>query len=228
MLEEREALPDLTGITVYWLGRGQVAEPQKKLTPKQMKKLESIWKSVIEASAGEFEPNQYISATAEEEENNKLPTVSVVDLPAEEPIAFGDEEQDETNLLSEPVALTEERVKFVSDKAEYLDESKLKKTLKPIAKYLNNNQKVNILLAGTTAGDSNDKTAQELSEKRAETVKKTLVQLGVEQDRIITVGLGSGDPWHVYGAGYEGKIASDNRKVVILDASSDNAKEILK
>ena len=54
MLEEREALPDLTGITVYWLGMGQVAEPQEKLNPKQTKNLEEIWKAVIEASGGEL------------------------------------------------------------------------------------------------------------------------------------------------------------------------------
>lgn len=54
MLKEREALPDLTGITVYWLGMGQVAAPQEKLTPKQSNNLENIWKAVIEASGGEF------------------------------------------------------------------------------------------------------------------------------------------------------------------------------
>lgn len=228
LLEERESLPDLLGITVYWLGMGQVAEPQEKLTPKQMKKLESIWKSVIEASGGEFVPNKYISAAAEEEENNKLPTVSIVDLPNEEPIMFDNEKADGTNLFSEPVALTEERVKFVPGKAEYLDESEAKEVVKPIAEYLNSNTKVNILLVGTAAGDNNDKTSLELSEKRASAVKSTLVQLGVDKKRITAVGLGSGDPWHIYGAGYEGKIASENRKVVILDASADDAKEILK
>ncbi|MCR5836272.1 MAG: OmpA family protein [Lachnospiraceae bacterium] len=232
LLEEREALPDLSGITVYWMGMGQVAEPQEKLNPKQMKKLQSIWEAVIEASGGEFQPNKYISASAESD-NKELPAVSVIDLPDEEPITFHEEIVESKNdtaddFLSEPVALTEERVKFIADKAEYSDESKVKKVLKPIAQFLNNNKNVNILLAGTTAGDNNDKTAISLSEMRAATVKNTLVELGVEDNRIITIGLGSGDPWHVYGAGYEGKIASENRKVVILDATSDDAKKILK
>ena len=44
---------------------------------------------------------------------------------------------------------------------------------------------------------------------------------------LVSVGLGSNNPWHVYGAGYEGSIAASNRAVVLLDASCDTAKEIL-
>ena len=45
MLKEREALPDLSGITVYFLGMAQVEAPQEKLTPKQSNNLTSIWKA---------------------------------------------------------------------------------------------------------------------------------------------------------------------------------------
>ena len=56
----------------------------------------------------------------------------------------------------------------------------------------------------------------------------SLVDLGVDADRIIAVGLGSTkDPWHIWGAGYDGAAASSNRKVVLLDADSDTALEIL-
>lgn len=47
MLKEREALPDLSGITVYFLGMAQVEAPQEKLTPKQSNNLTSIWKAVV-------------------------------------------------------------------------------------------------------------------------------------------------------------------------------------
>lgn len=42
MLKEREALPDLSGCTVYWLGMAKVEAPQEKLTPKQSNNLTSI------------------------------------------------------------------------------------------------------------------------------------------------------------------------------------------
>lgn len=123
--------------------------------------------------------------------------------------------------------LTEEQVSFVPDKATYLDEDEAVATIQPIADYLLEHEQITVLLAGTTAGDEDSDYTMTLSQKRADAVRSTLVQLGVGESRIVTMGLGSSDPWHVYGAGYEGSIASGNRKVVLLDASSDTAKEIL-
>ena len=100
-------------------------------------------------------------------------------------------------------------------------------TIQPIADYLIEHEQITVLLAGTTAGDEDSDYTMTLSQGRADAVRDTLIQLGVDETRIVTVGLGSSDPWHVYGAGYEGSIASGNRKVVLLDASSDTAKEIL-
>ena len=124
--------------------------------------------------------------------------------------------------------LTEEQVSFVPDKATYLDEEEAVGTIRPIADYLIEHEQITVLLAGTTAGDEDSDYTMRLSQERADAVRSTLIQLGVDQSRIVTVGLGSSDPWHVYGAGYDGSIASGNRKVVLLDASSDTAKEIMK
>ena len=98
--------------------------------------------------------------------------------------------------------------------------------LKPIADFLLSND-VTILLCGTTAGDGNSAYTMELSQARAEAVKQSLVDLGVDPSHIIAVGLGSTDPWHVYGIPTSDKAASCNRKVVLLDASSYTAQEIL-
>ena len=68
-----------------------------------------------------------------------------------------------------------------------------------------------------------------LSSQRAETVKGSLTELGADADRILTVGLGSvNDPWHIWGVGYNEAASADNRKVVLLDASSETAVSILK
>ncbi len=88
MLEEREALPELEGITVYWLGMSQVTAPQEKLTPKQSKNLENIWKAIIEAAGGEFVPNDYITVSSAMNVADELPAVSIVDTPPDKPIAF--------------------------------------------------------------------------------------------------------------------------------------------
>ena len=83
------------------------------------------------------------------------------------------------------------------------------------------------MLAGTTAGDEDSDYTMTLSKNRADAVRETLIHLGVDESRIVAVGLGSNNPWHVYGVGYEGSVAANNRSVVLLDASSDTAKEIL-
>lgn len=231
MLQEREALPDLTGITVYWLGMGQVAAPQEKLTPKQTKRLEAIWGAVVEASGGEFVPNEYINVADETGEKEELPSVSTIDVPEDKPISFEPEiletEPVGEAVFDEPVMLGEDQVEFVGDEATYLYPEEAIETIRPIAEYLEEHEDVRLLLIGSTAGDITDDFTLTLSQERAEAVKHTLTELSVDADRITTIGMGSDDPWHIKNAGYEGPVASSNRKVVLIDAKTELAQEIM-
>lgn len=237
MLNEREALPDLEGITVYWIGMGQVAAPQEKLTPKQSKNLESIWKAVIEASGGEFVPNEYITVSTDTKTTDELPSVSVVDIPPETPYVFEPKVLDEQakkeesgeveSAFTEPIVLGEEQVEFVGDQSVYLHPEDAVDTIKPIAEYLIEHDTVPLLLVGSTAGDDTNEFTLQLSRDRAAAVKGTLVELGVDPNRITVIGMGSSDPWHIFGAGYDGPVASSNRKVVLIDARTELAVELM-
>lgn len=227
-LEEKNEIPDFTGITVVWQQMGDVAAPQQDLSQTQRKRLQEIWGGIVERGGGTFVYNDIMANPVDTRAS--YPPVDTVLLPEETPVGF-DETMFETadeSLLEEPVMLTEEQVSFVPDKATYLDEEEAVGTIRPIADYLIEHEQITVLLAGTTAGDEDSDYTMRLSQERADAVRSTLIQLGVDQSRIVTVGLGSSDPWHVYGAGYDGSIASGNRKVVLLDASSDTAKEIMK
>ena len=231
MLKDREALPDLTGITVYWLGMAQVEAPQEKLTPKQVKNLENIWKAVVESAGGEFVPNDYITVAGEMRRVDELPSVSVVDIPSDKPIVFepevlesGDEE---VSAFEEPMVLGESQVEFIGDESNYLHPEVAVETICPIAEYLLEHEEVNLLLIGSTAGDETNDSTLHLSQKRAEAVRNTLTELGVDAERITAIGMGSDDPWHIKDAGYEGPVASSNRKVVLLDAGTAQAQEIV-
>ena len=227
-LKEREALPNLEGITVYWIGMGQVEAPQEELSLKQMSQLESIWQAVIEAAGGEFRPNEYVAVAGEEAELEELPSVSIVDLPSEQPLVFEPEMcGTEEDLFEQPVILRESQIKFAADQSLYLFPEEAEETLRPIAEYLQQHETVNLLLVGGTAGDETNEATLRLSQERADRVKSTLIELGISSERLKTLGMGAGDPWHISGAGTDGKLASENRKVVLLDMNSQQAKEIL-
>ena len=225
LLEEKDEIPNFDGITVYWQQMGDVAAPQQTLTSAQRNCLQKIYSGIVETGGGTF--NDIIANPVNE--GASYPAVTPVELPADIPISFEpdilDSEEVE-NVFTEPVVLTEEQVTFIGDKAEYLHPEEAESVLKPIADFLMRND-VTILLCGTTAGDGNSAYTMELSQARAEAVKQSLVDLGVDPSHIIAVGLGSTDPWHVYGIPTSDKAASCNRKVVLLDASSQTALEIL-
>lgn len=227
LLEEKDEIPNFDGITVYWQQMGDVAAPQQTLTSAQRNCLQKIYGGIVEAGGGTFIYNDIIANPVNE--GTSYPAVTPVELPADIPISFDpdilDSEEVE-NIFTEPVVLTEDQVTFIGDKTEYLYPEEAESVLKPIADFLMRND-VTILLCGTTAGDGNSAYTMDLSQARAEAVKQSLVDLGVDPFHITAVGLGSTDPWHVYGIPTSDKAASCNRKVVLLDASSQTALEIL-
>lgn len=131
---------------------------------------------------------------------------------------------DETEDLDfkEPLVLSEDKVKFVGDQSVYVDEERAIEVLTPLADYMVKYDKFKLLLIGTTAGDNNSDRTIKLSEDRANTVKNTLVDMGANPDNIVVIGLGCDDPWHISGAGTQGEDAAKNRKVVMLNAESED------
>ena len=226
LLNEKSEIPDFTGITVYSQQLGDVAAPQQELTSAQRIKLEKIYGGIVETGGGIFVYNEIIANPVDD--TKQYPSVTPVKLPSDTPISFEEVVFEEENIFEEPVFLTEEKIGFVADKDTFLNPTEASETLRPVAEYLASHPSISIVLAGTTAGDSDSDFTMTLSKQRAEAVKDALIDLGVSADRIITLGLGSEkDPWHVYNAGYNGAAAAGNRKVVLLDASSERAAYIL-
>ena len=226
LLDEQEAIPDFTGMNVTWQQLGDVAAPQQELTSRQMNRLISIYEGIVTSGNGLFTYDSTIGMPVNT--GIDYPSVSLVDLPSETPMVFEYESVSASNddQFSEPVVLSEDQVAFVEDSADYLNPDQALEVLTPVAQWLTEHYDVTILLVGTTAGDTNSDYALSLSLDRANAVRNSLIDLGVDPSQIITTGLGSSDPWHVYGLGL-GAEASVNRKVVIVDASSDIAADLL-
>lgn len=222
LLEEKKEIPDFSGISVYWAQLGDVALPQEPLNSIQKDKLQQIYKGIIETGGGTFTYNTFIANPVNEDIS--YPPVSIIELPDDDPIIF-DSEIIESIDSNNPVILTEEDICFKGDSAEFKDPDKAYKVLRLIAdKYSG----ISILVCGTTAGDSPTEHTKTLSKQRAEAVMNCLINdFGLDPSKIIAIGLGNQDPWHVHGIPVQDKEASCNRKVVILDASSEIALEII-
>ena len=230
-LSEHAAIPDFTGLTVYWQQLGDVAAPQSELTPAQRQKLEAIYRGLVEAGGGEFVCNQMIPNPVNT--SVTYPAVTPVELPPDTPFRFEPEQlpaEDDADLFADgPWMLTEGQVGFKGDSAEYRNPEEALEVIKPFAECLCSRPDVRILLAGTTAGDTYSEADMVLSRQRAETVRASLISLGVDPGQILAIGLGSTlDPWHIYGAGTgDSAAASSNRKVILMNADSDTARELL-
>ena len=196
LLAEKEAIPDFTGITVEWQQMGDVSAPQQTLSAAQVRQLTDIWQAIVEKGGGTFISSLTVANPGSE--SGDLPPVSTVDLPATEPVAF------DPNAMGDfdtPQFLSEEQVRFVSDSDIYLEPDRADAVIAPVAAYMKENPAFTMLLIGTTAGDGSSAESLALSARRALAVKNTLVSLGVPGERILTLGLGSADPWHIAQAG---------------------------
>ena len=148
---------------------------------------------------------------------------------AEEP-----ETPEEEVVFEVPFELNETQVRFVADEATFIDETAAKEALAPVAEVILAHPDHPILLAGTTATFGDQTACVRLSNARADAVKNMLVnEFGVPADQLKTVGLGyKDDPFErgrdvdAYG-NFVRTEAAKNRRVIVLDAESDIAKEIL-
>ena len=182
-LEQRHAIPDLSGIEVRVMGLGQTAGDQPELTAGYRHKLQEIWTAILNASGClslEIDPTP-LGGTAPE----GLPAVSIVPVVAHA-LSFSDD-----TGLSSVIRFDETAIKFNGDSADPSDLAQAQEILAPIAAILRDTPGTQIVLAGMTASVGGDGVA--LSLARAEAVKGILVQAGVDRDCITCVGLGRAD-----------------------------------
>lgn len=143
-------------------------------------------------------------------------------------------EDAEEVVFETPFELSSTQVRFVADQAVFINENEAKEALAPVAEIILAHPEHPILLAGTTATYGAQESCVNLSNRRAAAVKDLLVNyFGVPESQLITVGLGyEADPF-VRGRDVDSNgnfvetEGAKNRRVVVLDAESDIARQIL-
>lgn len=221
-LAQKSQLPDLKDVTVLFAGLGRTSSPQAEPGTTAQKHIEDLWQLIVTKSGGTaiVAKDKYEMVTGQA----KYP-VSVINFTSDQPMKF--DPSAEVNF-DQVQYLGEDQIQFVGDSAEFLNPEQVVQLINPIAEYMKAHPSFKMLLIGTTAGDETTPYCINLSKNRADAVKNALISIGIPQNNLITVGLGSADPWHIYDIGTSSPEASKNRKVVLMSADSEEAKTILK
>ncbi|MCR5530864.1 MAG: OmpA family protein [Lachnospiraceae bacterium] len=225
-LRDAKAIPDMHDIEVIWLGLGKTAEPQAPLSEAQIVHLKEIWTEILNAAGAsvEFYDAQVVPYVAAEGID-----VSLVDVEERSLVIRDSMKVDEQTIpVLETVVLDSSKVRFVGDKAAFVDREEASAALYEVAKLLIDNPQNRVLIVGTTAGDYENAFCKELSMARAMAVKDVLCLYGIDESRLVCMGLtGPEDPFHLEDLDINGKmieeIATKNRKVMIIDVKSEDA-----
>jgi outer membrane protein OmpA-like peptidoglycan-associated protein len=200
--------------TIDWYGLGDVAEPQMALSNHNRNNLKAIWEAIITRGKGKV-------VFHDDAPGNKvldgLPEVSVVDLQPQ-PLP-------QMVTATQPIIFSEATLHFEPNLAVFIDQQAALDTLRPYAAMLANDPTLFVHLVGTTAsfwGDDSLAASYQLSQERADKVRDTLIALGAPAKQMETEGQAYLDIWHLdeydqFG-NYLPNVASQNRKVVMLDA----------
>jgi outer membrane protein OmpA-like peptidoglycan-associated protein len=205
-LADTGQLPSLAGTRVVLSGVGDTAPPQEPLSPAQRRSLVELWTQI--ATAAGADAVDVLDAPLSRPPAAGLPAVTPVPVPQPVP----------PTLSVEPVRLSEESVAFLPDTADFRDPDGAAAVLRPIAQQAVAAGSA-LHLSGTTSSAGTQEGRRKLSLARAETVKQSLVQLGVPAERIRVSGLGSDWPGYVEDRDAGGALlpaaAAQNRSVLV-------------
>ncbi len=224
-LKALHALPDLSGVKVLWIGLGCTAGEQCKVPDSYQYALKTLWKAIIEASGGSIE---FDTTPVQGQEGGGLPHVSAVPF-IEDSLNI---EFTSPEALDNPVAFDEKTIKFIGDRADFVDKAAAMEVLKPIASILMSHPETEIIIAGTTASTGDAGDCIDLSLRRANACRDILVEFGVSEHQIRCIGLGRAENFlRVNDINPDGtlndKLASLNRAIYIFSTDSDAADRIL-
>jgi outer membrane protein OmpA-like peptidoglycan-associated protein len=198
--------PDLSGRSVYLMGIGDTASPQRPLSQNQHDNVVAIWQAIAGAG-GAACVNPLTDPPVDAAARITDPRVSSVPVPTLPALVACGETK-----------LSDSTLGFVADEPTLRDPDAAKAYL---SRYVPDIQAKHehVLLIGTTARWGTRKGQEGLSTQRAETIKGLLTQLGVPATSISTKGVGSYSTYYQPDGGPNGPlnpaVAARNRSVIV-------------
>jgi OOP family OmpA-OmpF porin len=176
-------LPDLRGFSVVLVGIGYTAPPQTPLSAKWRSGVTQIWAAVLRSAGAKVEvipqPGQGSSVTTwEPVKKIRVPRTPHLQL-----------------RRGTTIALTgTSPVRFEPNSTAFVDPAGARRTLRPIARWLDAVRSRHSVLEGTTADVGPLSGQRALALARADRVRAVLIALGATRGQITTKGVGSDFP----------------------------------
>lgn len=122
------------------------------------------------------------------------------------------------------IELSMDEVQFLSDSCEYANQADTMRTLSKYVEdmnaYFEQNPDGTIYLVGSIAKTTVSTTTDTaLSQARAETVRQSFIELGIDSHKLVAIGLGISDPWREdewQNGNFDESIAKKNRRVWLI------------
>jgi flagellar motor protein MotB len=226
ILNKNRLLPELKGIDIVFIGMGDVAMPQEELSNTVKHGIENIWKAIFEkCNADSIDIKNYPKGN----KVNKF-TGDASGFPYVTPIKF------EQTIIEGIFTIYTDQVSFIANRADYLNyinaELLLSRYAEALIRYINRKPDVIVYVVGSIARTNLERDYSiELSERRAITVKETLIKYGVPEGKLVVFGLGEFFPNRddeFRNGMFVEEIARNNRKVVLIPSDfKDEVREVL-
>lgn len=220
-LQLGNSLPDLSGIEIVWYGFGDVDDEQPALNDLNLYCLKQIWIEILRA-CHVSDPEHVFD---ERLRDAKASDESKINYPSVTPVVFPG-----------VIELREDQIGFVPKTTELIDPQAAIDVLTYYADCIRKTTQ-EYYIVGSTATVSDPESCRILSRDRAEVVKQILCnsfQINEERFRIFPLGqenLGEEFRWRCNDLNPDGSLneenAQQNRKVMIIDSTSEDGKAFL-
>lgn len=229
-LREHDLLAPLEGVDITFMNFAQVSDEQEPLSDECFVKFKDFWEKFLkECGATDVHFDNHKSVKKSGYKDLDLPSVKTVKFPEDTPITpFTG-----ASIVEGKNDAQGNSVKFKPESAEFKDPVSAEKVIKAIANDILNDKSNPEIIVGATTASWGDGDGISLSLERAQAVKDVLVKSGVDESKIICVGIGRNPNFsqHVEDLNKKGKFVEEkgklNRCVYIYPASSELGKEML-
>lgn len=168
----------LVDTTILWSSIGEVSAPQSRLSDLEVEKLKQIYTTVLEdMGANLLDFDDYINENSSIKSDYKVKEITT---------------KMSNCLWCEARVLTNDDLGFKPDSSDFRDRNLAIEKISSLAEEMKNNPSETVTITGYEARANCSNSPTSLPKRRADAIKNILVNMGIAENRIITINGGKG------------------------------------